>query len=351
MRDLLLGPESRWGFGMSSPIVVSGRRLRPTAVYEAYWRFADERQRTFYRKKRGDIVLTKDPIIAAFRFTNAYRVIDRVTQYLISHVIPDGVAQARNLLFRVLLFKVFNKIETWRLLEDSLGPPSVDSFDWSAADGVLSGALEMGQRVYSAAYIMPTPRLGARYKHSNHLLLLRRLVESHLASAWVASRSLRALYELLLGIPSFGKFLSYQYAIDLNYTDAIKFDEDSFVIAGPGAIDGISKCFENAGDIEPEAIIKIVSERQDEEFVRFGLDFPKLYGRRLKLIDCQNLFCEISKYSRISHPYIRGASGRTSIKQTYRPKAASLEEPRFPTSWSLTASKGYEDTVVPIFPR
>src|SRR3546814_5259976 len=49
-----------------------------------------------------------------------------------------------------------------------------------------------------------------------------------------------------------------------------------------------------------------------------------LFGRQLHLIDCQNLFCEISKYTRVSHPDIAGVSGRTTIKQEYRPMQAKM---------------------------
>lgn len=330
--------------------IAEGRRLKTTSVYDAYWHFADERQRAFFRKKRGDLVLTVDPIIAAFRFTNTYRVIDRVTQYLIGDIIPGSERDARDLFFRVLLFKIFNKIETWKLLKHSVGSLHIDEFDWDAADACLSAAMEDGQKIYSAAYIMPSPQLRAGYKHSNHLALLRNLVSSEYATAWTKAKTLHALYDLLLSVPSFGRFLAYQYAIDLNYTDAVSFDEDSFVVAGPGAIDGISKCFENTYDVEPESIIRTATDRQDEEFARLGLRFPGLYGRRLKLIDCQNLFCEISKYSRVSHPHIRGTSARTSIKQSYKPKAAPLDEPCFPSSWSLRPSKTYEDSIGPAFP-
>lgn len=37
--------------------------------------------------------------------------------------------------------------------------------------------------------------------------------------------------------------LAYQYATDINYNEIVDFDEDEFVAAGPGAIDGVKKCF------------------------------------------------------------------------------------------------------------
>src|SRR5258707_9985183 len=41
-------------------------------------------------------------------------------------------------------------------------------------------------------------------------------------------------------------------------------------------------------------------------------------SRRLQLIDCQNLFCEVDKYARVAHPNIAGRTGRTRIKQKFR---------------------------------
>ena len=54
---------------------------------------------------------------------------------------------------------------------------------------------------------------------------------------------LKAVYEQVLGYPGIGRFLAFQYAIDLNYSSLFHFYEGDFVVAGPGALDGISKCF------------------------------------------------------------------------------------------------------------
>jgi hypothetical protein len=277
-------------------------------------------------------------------------VIDRVTQYLITHVVQN-CSDVREVFFKTLLFKIFNKIETWELLESTVGRISVDGFRWAEADAVLSRAIDAGQTIYSAAYIMPSPSFGLRHKHENHLALLRSLVEADTASRWAEAKSLRELYAMLRDVPSFGRFLAFQYAIDLNYSDCVAFDEDSFVVAGPGAVDGISKCFENGSQLEPEAVIAAVTEDQRAQFDRLGLDFPGLYGRPLKLIDCQNLFCEISKYSRVSHPHVQGAAKRTTIKQAYRRRGAPIENLAFPRSWSLEPQRDYEDCVPAVVPR
>jgi len=78
-----------------------------------------------------------------------------------------------------------------------------------------------------------------------------------------------------------------------------------------------------------------VCEQQERAFNAAGLSFPSLHGRRLQPIDCQNLFCEISKYARIAHPTIAGLSGRTRIKQIYRRDPAPIAEPFYPPRWNL----------------
>ena len=66
-------------------------------------------------------------------------------------------------------------------------------------------------------------------------------------------------------------------------------------------------------------LIRYMSDAQEEHFNRLRLSFAGLNGRRLQLIDCQNLFCEVDKYARLAHPEMIGYSGRTRIKQRFTP--------------------------------
>ena len=97
------------------------------------------------------------------------------------------------------------------------------------------------------------------------------------------------------------------------------------MVQGPGALDGIHKCFGDLGGLSETDIIKLVTDRQELEFERLGLQFRSLWGRPLQLIDCQNLFCEVSKYARVKHPEIRGVTDRSRIKQVYRPSGKPLK--------------------------
>jgi hypothetical protein len=255
--------------------MVAGRRLRPTEVFDTYWRFAAERQQVYEARLRGDAPpWTTDPIMASHRFTNCYRAADRVSQYLIREVIYRGSQDADEVLYRILLFKFFNRISTWTLLQSALGELSWATFRLDRYDKVLTESISHGERIYSAAYIVPPPSLGARRKHTNHLLLLQQMMRSGLHTRVQASASMA------------------------------------------------------------EAFLRYMSDTQSEHFSRLGLSFPGLNGRHLQLIDCENLFCEVDKYARLAHPEITGYSSRTRIKRRFTPVDTALTS-WFPPKWGL----------------
>ena len=90
---------------------------------------------------------TDNPVLAIYKFTNAYRASDRVSQYLIRHVIyrDDLPTSPREVFFRILLFKLFNKIETWELLEQACGPITFEDYRFAAYDAVLARAMHFSR--------------------------------------------------------------------------------------------------------------------------------------------------------------------------------------------------------------
>ena len=312
-----------------------GRRLKTTAVFDTYWRFACDRQAIYWQRVAGlNPPWTEDEILSSYRFTNPYRASDRVSQYLIQHVIYEGEQTATEVFFRTILFKLFNRIDTWELLKRELGAIDSASFAVARYDRVLSAAQDNGATLYSGAYIMPAPKLGHRRKHSNHIELLRHMLAVDLPDRIADARSLKEVFELLLSMPSIGRFLAFQFAIDLNYSDVLSFSEMDLVVAGPGARSGLRKAFVDDGGLSDEELIRAVTEHASREFSARGLVFQDLLGRSLQLIDCQNLFCEVDKYARIAHPDI-GGSGRVRMKRKYEASDAAPVSQWFPPKWGV----------------
>jgi hypothetical protein len=312
--------------------------LKVTEVYDTYWRFAKKRQDVFFNKlKRKPYPWTDDSIIQKHKFTNVYRASDRVSQYLIKNVIYSGPKDAMNVVFRIILFKMFNKIETWELLKRNFGEITYQGYNYKYFNKVLTEAIEDKKRIYSAAYIMPPGRIDSKSnrKHSNHLKVLEMMMEDKVYERVASVKKFQDVFDILIGYPLFGQFLAYQFSIDINYSEVIDFSEDDFVIPGPGALNGIKKCFRETGGLTPIEIIKFMKDRQSFEFKRLELDFNTLWGRPLTLIDCQNLFCEVDKYSRIAHPHIKGKDNRKKIKQIYKPNGNTINSYWFPPKWGI----------------
>ena len=150
------------------------------------------------------------------------------------------------------------------------------------------------------------------------------------------AKSLEEVYLILRSFPSMGNFLAFQFAIDLNYSEIVNFSEMDYVVAGPGARSGIRKAFPERGGLTDEELIREVTQAADREFRDRGLTFRNLWGRQLQLIDCQNLFCEIDKYTRVALPS-EVMGGRRRIKRKYQP-LSKYGEQWYPPKWDLRIS-------------
>jgi len=314
----------------------------PSFIYDTYWRFAAERQRIFVQRLEGCLPpWTDDPVLARYKFTNAYRASDRTSQYLIRQVIyrDDLPASWEEVFFRTILFKLFNRIETWQLFEEALGAITYVDYRFGHYDAILANALRSGRRIYSAAYLMPPGdgAVGQGSKHRNHLRLLERMLADDLPRKLADARTMQTGFDLLRAYPSIGDFLAYQLITDVNYSEITNFSEMEFTVPGPGALRGIRKCFLDLGGRTGAEIIRLMADRQYEEFARLGLEFHDLWGRPLQLIDCQSLFCEVDKYARVAHPEVSSLSGRTRIKQRFVPSETRMQY-WYPPKWGINAT-------------
>ena len=319
--------------------IAPGRVLKATPVFDTYWKFAKKRQDLFIsRLKNTPPPWTTDPVLSTYKFTNVYRVSDRVSQYLIRNVLYKGKQTIDEIFFRTLLFKIFNRISTWECFIKQIGTPQWKSFKLNHYGKILDKALSKGNKIYSSAYIMPSPPFGKKRKHHNHLRLIEYIMKSKAPQKIAQSKNLQEVFATLRSYPSFGDFLAFQFTIDLNYSSAIDFPESQFVMAGPGAKDGIKKCFVDTANMSEANVIHAITDIAMHEFDRLDLSFHTLWGRPLQPIDCQNLFCEVDKYSRVIHPKYKGNSNRTRIKQKFTANNKPLLQ-WYPPKWKLKIPK------------
>lgn len=305
-------------------------------VYDLYWYFACERQNIFWKKLNGEKApWTDDEILQTYKFCNSYRVNDRVSQYLLKNVIYNGKQyNDENTIFRILLFKLFNKESTWNLLLDKFGDVTLETFDSKQYSKVLENAILSGVKIYNDAYISCANKsFGYDRKHDNHLALLNKIFKIDKAHLKILkAKTMEEAFNILKSYPLIGNFMAYQLVTDINYSDVVDWTEDEFTVAGPGSLRGITKCFISRGEMSYEDIIKYMYEHQEEEFKRLDLKFKKIGNRSLQLIDCQNIFCELDKYCRQAFPDLK--SNRSKIKKKYIAKKQKLEY-IYPPKWKI----------------
>jgi len=177
------------------------------------------------------------------------------------------------------------------------------------------------------------------------LALVEMMMRDGLGNQVARARGLDDVYRLLIAYPMIGPFMAYQLAIDINYSELTDFDENEFTIPGPGAERGIRKCFTSTGSWSMPHIIGWIVDRQEDEFSKLGLTFESLWGRPLHAIDCQGLFCEIDKYSRVAFPELR--SNRVRIKTNFVPTASPIV-PFYPPKWGINEAIGTECVTHPV---
>lgn len=308
-------------------------------AFQYYFYFMQERMNIFWKRyEEANAPFTTDTILAKHKFTNVYRATDRVSQYLIKNVIYSGHDDfsEEDILLRILVFKIFNKIETWEYLEQEFDVLRVDNFDVDKISEKLSFLIKH-KPIFNSAYMMTGTHRKYNHLHSKHEKWLNMVKNEMLGGGKfkqiIEAKSLEEVFLILQDCSFLGGFLAYQYAIDFNYSPVINFDENSFVKAGIGAIRGVKKCFEDLGKYSYEDAIRYTQDNLEKYQVKYGFnDFKNLFGREPSLIDLQNCFCETDKYLRVKLPHLQ--MGNVRIKQKFKYPKENIQL-YFPPKWDL----------------
>jgi len=302
-----------------------------------YFYFIQERMNIFWGKYNHQDHLTDDPILQEYKFTNVYRASDRVSQYLIKNVIYRDLDRyaPEDVLLRILVFKVFNRIETWEYLNKYLDV-RVNTYNVERLSKLLTKR-QKDYPIFSNAYMMAGSHVRYADIKTKHQVWLQMIEDEFIQGRGfekvLEAKSMSEVYSQLRDYPLIGDFLAYQYTIDFNYSPYLNFDEDSFVKAGVGAVRGIKKCFLSFGNNFEDAIYYI-HDHFEELQERYGYTaFRPLPGRKPKLIDLQNCFCETDKYLRAKMPELK--VGNVRIKQHYKPTKDRIHF-YFPDKWGVT---------------
>ncbi|KAH8093785.1 hypothetical protein BXZ70DRAFT_976289 [Cristinia sonorae] len=332
--------------GAIKTVSFAGQPFPVSPILDTFFWYMAERHRIHQLRCAGqEKPWSKDDILNSHCFTNVFRVYDRTTQYILRNVIQKGSQDLYEVTFRVLLFRFFNRPETWEYLEEHLGNPTLkwSEFDVGAYDRVLSLLVSRtGSALYGAAYICPAPPFGWPKNHSNHLRLVQLLMNDDLPKELVKCKFLKDAHGRIGLYPSIGDFIGFQLLLDLNMSSHFKWSEQEWAALGPGSSACLRKMFgPSIAGYEQDAI-RYLYESQESHFARLGItrnQVPRLCEGRpagVSAVDIEHSLCECEKYSRGRFPHIKGK--RTQVGRTFKASSEPITT-EIPEHWKYPVAK------------
>ncbi len=78
---------------------------------QTFWYYITERHAIFHKKhlKKLPLPWTDDQILREYKFTNVFRDLDPGTIYITDRIIPVLKGDTSNLLFNLIIYRLFNK--------------------------------------------------------------------------------------------------------------------------------------------------------------------------------------------------------------------------------------------------
>jgi len=278
---------------------------------DLFWRFIYERHNVWHKR----FVLeqpkpwTNDPVIANYRFTNVYRELDKGTIFLLDEVVPVDGTEPRysvaDMIFRIMVYRTFNHIPTWELLDEQGTRVTYSGWHLSWALSVVSAMAAEKERIFTNAHIVSPYSSMLGETKAEKVCHFLDILHGHLpgiVEQIQSKESLEKVFNYVKSLYGFGPFLAYELVVDFMYRNLIPFTEDDWANAGPGAMRGANLIYPYRRDYLN--IMRELRDSQWQEFSRLFLPFIEIAyeGRtpdgHLTLRNIEHCLCEFQKYHR-----------------------------------------------------
>ena len=265
-------------------------------------------------KKLPQAEWTDDPIMKEFKFTNAYRELDRGTLYYTEVMVPQ-CHNEKDLLLNTLVYKMFNKVET----QQALGHISVldgNKIDLPRITNILENMTDQGLPVFTNAH-MVQGMMGYEISPSEQNTygrdikcnrIMMGVVKDFLPNIdnilkqFEEAKTFKDCFNICCSFLSYGlgDFIGYEILVHLSMAGFFKrFTINDWANPGPGAMKAISAIMGNPVNTTKvsyktcEKIIKELYENQEYFFNKFNIDVSKF--PHFSMLNCENALCESSK--------------------------------------------------------
>ena len=269
------------------------------------------------RDRGGERPYTKDPVFAKYKFTNIRRRDDRVSRWIIEHIIKPN-EDRQDLWFILLITRLINWPPTLqRLIDYGILFRAAGDFEPQEFSESVERFKNEGNKVYSGAYMVyPTkmdPGGNKSQAIAKHIITPALSLSNRINAVLQNDEPLVAVFVVELS-SSFGisTFMAGQVAADLTYASEGQLSRASdlftFAPIGPGSSRGLNYLLNRA----PNA--GWTQDRFNAELIKIrNAVVDELEIDDLTLHDVQNCLCEYSKYCRT-------VLGEGKPKTTYQPE-------------------------------
>lgn len=270
-------------------------------IQRLFWWMA-ERHSIYLRRQAGEPwPWTDDPIFQTYKFTNAYRELDRGTVWLREHFI-EPYADHPELFFNIALYRRHNWIDT----AEELG--YIENYNVEYYTALMNARRDRGDKVFTGAHM-----LCANIKDEDGFAspskvtqifgnTFRWLWERRRELEPKAGDTLEAAYDRFVSaVKGYGPFVSYEVITDLRHTRYLDQASDIMTWAnpGPGAVRGIVrlmgqevkdyKSYPKRGEcIEAMKVLLNISPECLPDWMP-----------ALEIRDVEHALCEMDKYERV----------------------------------------------------
>ncbi len=268
-----------------------------------FWYYISERHSIYKKSKllKLDPQWTNDPILQKYKFTNVFRDLDPGTKYVIEKIIPKSINSA-DIIFNIVIYRLYNKIGTFEFV----GFQFVKDFDVKVFESKLRELKSKNIPVFTNAFLVSGYSfVDGKDKIEKTCKIINGINKSinKITESIIFKNDSKFTFESIKSLKGIGDFLAYQICVDIGYWNKSIFNEDKFVIAGPGCKSGINRLFIDHSSLSYEDCIRCLCELQFEGFKSINVNINELFSDRkdkfLNIMAMENCLCEISKYLKV----------------------------------------------------